>query len=352
MRNLKKVLALVIAFSMMLSVVAFAGYNDVEADADYAGAVELLSALEIFQGDENGNFNPDNTITRAEMAAIIIRAKGLESAANASKGATMFPDVAADHWASGYVNLASQNGIITGTDEGLFDPNGTLTYEAPVAMIVRSLGFEPIAQKKGGWTAGYVVVANSYKITEGAAANATRANLAILMANALETPMMDQTSYGSDEKYEVLDGKNGRDYRTLLTDMDIYVATGIPGAKEVDEIPFDVTDDSLCGTFEAKKDNTEEETFKIGDSDIALYKNQQVDAYVLKDGRDFIVKAVVASEIGETFELLSDDIYDIAIGDEQDPKVDYDVVEYYVDAANSNKTKEIKVKAGATVELV
>ena len=36
MRNLKKVLALVIAFSMMLSVVAFASYPDVPADADYA----------------------------------------------------------------------------------------------------------------------------------------------------------------------------------------------------------------------------------------------------------------------------------------------------------------------------
>lgn len=342
MRNLKKVLALVIAFSMMLSVVAFAGYNDVDADADYAGAVELLSALEIFQGDENGNFNPDNTITRAEMAAIIIRAKGLESAANASKGATMFPDVAADHWASGYVNLASQNGIITGTDEGLFDPNGTLTYEAAVAMIVRALGFEPIAQKKGGWTAGYVVVANSYKVTEGAAANATRANLAILMANALETPMMDQTSYGSDEKYEVLDGKNGRDYRTLLTDMDIYVATGIVGAKDVNEIEFTVSEDSACGTFE----EGDEETFDIGESAIALYQNQQVDAYVLKDGRDYVVKAVVASEIGETFELLSDDIASIT----HDDKLDYDVVEYFVDAANSNKTKEIKVACKATVE--
>lgn len=339
MRNLKKVLALVIAFSMMLSVVAFAGYADVEADADYAGAVELLSALDIFQGDENGNFNPDNTITRAEMAAIIIRAKGLESAAQASKGATMFPDVAADHWASGYVNLANQNGIITGTDAGLFEPDATLTYEAAVAMIVRALGFEPIAQKKGGWTAGYVVVANSYKVTEGAAANATRANLAVLMANALETPMMDQTSYGSDEKYEVLDGKNGRDYRTLLTDMDIYVATGVVGDKDVDEIGFTIAEDSDDGEFTTKKAT---QTFVIGESDIAAYTYQQVDAYVAKDGRDYVVKAVVPSTIGETFELLSDDV-DAVLNEKVEDKKIVAEVEYFVDAANSNKTKTIDV---------
>ena len=78
MRNLKKVLALVIAFSMMLSVVAFASFNDVAEDADYAGAVELLSALDIIVGDDLGNFNPGKTISRAEMAAIICRIKGLD----------------------------------------------------------------------------------------------------------------------------------------------------------------------------------------------------------------------------------------------------------------------------------
>ena len=74
MKNLKKVLALVIALTMVLTTVAFASYPDVDANANYASAVELLSALEILQGDENGNFNPDNTITRAEYAAVVCRA--------------------------------------------------------------------------------------------------------------------------------------------------------------------------------------------------------------------------------------------------------------------------------------
>ncbi len=343
MRNLKKVLALVIAFSMMLSVVAFAGYNDVDADADYAGAVELLSALNIIKGDDQGNFNPDNTITRSEMAAIICRAKGLEDAANGAKGPTAFTDVAADHWASGYINLASQNGIIAGYGNGLFGPEDTLTYEAAVAMIVRALGFEPMAAQKGGWSAGYVVVANTYKITAGADSSATRANVAILMANAMNTPMMDQTTYGADAEYEVLDGKKDRDYRTLLTDMDIYVATGVVGEKEVDEIAFTVTEDSDCGTFvdgdgSGESASDAEETFIIGDSDIALYTHQQVDAYVKEDGRDYVVVAVVPSTMGETFTLLSDDIKKVITDSGKEVKV-----EYYVDPANSSKTKEIKI---------
>ena len=332
MRNLKKVLALVVAFSMMLSVVAFAGFGDVAADADYAGAVELLSALDIMVGDDLGNFNPDKTISRAEMAAIVCRIKGLEGAAKGAQGATAFTDVAADHWASGYVNMANQNGIINGYGDGKFGPEDEVSYEAAVKMIVCALGFEPMAAQKGGWPTGYLVVANSYKITEGVSGS-TRADVAVLVANALSTPMMDQTTYGADAEFEILDGKKDRDYRTLLTDMDIYVATGIVmDTEKAEELAyFTATEDSDDLEFEEE----EEYEFEINGSNIGDYQFQSVDVYVKKDARkDYQVVAVVPGVVGETFALLSDDI----------KASDDKVVEYYVDPANSSKTKEIKVE--------
>ena len=104
MKTVKKILSLIVALSMLTSVAAFASYKDVDYDADYADALELLSVLEILEGDELGNFNPEDTITRAEMAAIVCRAKGLENAAKGSKGTTDYYDVSASHWASGYIN--------------------------------------------------------------------------------------------------------------------------------------------------------------------------------------------------------------------------------------------------------
>ena len=329
MRNLKKVLALVIAFSMMLSVVAFAGFNDVAEDADYAGAVELLSALDIIVGDDLGNFNPDKTISRAEMAAIICRIKGLEASANAAKGATKFDDVAADHWASGYVNVANQNGVIAGYGDGKFGPEDEVTYEAAVKMVVCALGFEPMAAQKGGWPTGYLVVANTYKISEGVSGS-TRADVATLVYNALSTPMMDQTIYGADAEFEILDGKKDRDYRTLLTDMDIYIASGVVGAKDVDDITFYVMEDSEDFEFE----EGDVKDFEINDTAIANYQFQNVDAYVRETKKnDYEVVAVVAGVYGETFKVLSDDVVSLEDGK----------LEYYVDSANSSKTKTIKV---------
>ena len=338
MRNLKKVLALVVAFSMMLSVVAFAGYKDVPADAEYAGALDLLSSLEIIKGDDLGNFNPDATITRAEMAAIVCRALGLESAANGAKGATIFTDVAADHWASGYINLANQNNIINGYGDGKFGPEDTVTYEQVIKMLVCALGFEPMAAAKGGWATGYLVVANTYKITEGAAADATRKNVATLVYNALSTPMMDQTTFGADAEYEILNGKNG-EYKTLLTDMDIYVATGTVDDYDIDTVTVTLTEDSE--DLEFKKG---EETFEKGDMNVAPYMYQSVDVYVQKNSRrDYEVVAIVGSVMGETLTILSDDIVET---ETEGVYLDKGEFEYYVDAANSNKTKKVKVSLG------
>lgn len=339
MKTVKKILSLVVAFSVMMSVVAFASYNDVDYDADYADALELLSVLEIIEGDELGNFNPEDTITRAEMAAIVCRAKGLENAASGSKGTTAYYDVPANHWASGYINMATQTGIINGHGDGRFAPEDDVTYDEAVKMIVCALGFEPMATARGGYPTGHLIVANTYNITEGVTATyeAPRKAVAQLIYNALSTPMMDQTSWGLDAEYEVFDGKRGRDYKTLLTEMDIYIATGIVGTKSYDEVEFEITEYS--DDLEFTKGYTE--SFIINNSDITNYQHQNVDVYVRKNSRrNYEVVAVVSAVQGTTLTIISDDVEDYL----------NNKVSYYIDAANSSKTKTIKLESAPTVE--
>ncbi len=337
MRNLKKVLALVVAFSMMLSVVAFADYADVAEDASYADAVELLSALDIIKGDDLGNFNPDKTITRAEFAAVVCRALGYGDVA----GVNNFVDVPADHWAAGVIGYAAQLGIVNGYGDNKFGPEDNVTYDQAVKMLVVALGFENVAQRKGGYPSGYLAVASQYKITSGvkATTEAPRATVAQLVYNALSTPKMDQTSFGTyNEKWEVLDGKGGRDYATLLTDRDIYIATGVVGAKDGDKVAFDVTENS--DDLEFKKGDTK--NFYINGSYIEDYKNQNVDVYVEKNSNDYYVLAVTSSADGETLTLNTDDIKEVDTANKK--------VTYYTSADSSN-TKTIKVDSALKIEL-
>ena len=96
-------------------------------------AIEALSARGIINGMGDGNFAPDTTMTRAQFAAIVVRALGLEPA---KKG--IFSDVDADLWYAAYIDTANSYGIVNGIGEGKFNPEGTITRQEAAAMVARA----------------------------------------------------------------------------------------------------------------------------------------------------------------------------------------------------------------------
>ena len=130
MSTLKKILALSLALAMILSVSVFAGYTtdsykDAAAiDKDAAESVELLYALDIMTGDEKGNFNPNATITRAEVAKMIyvILNKGNDDKAATYAVANLFTDVPATAWYAGYINYLAALGLVNGTGATTYGP--------------------------------------------------------------------------------------------------------------------------------------------------------------------------------------------------------------------------------------
>ena len=135
MKNLTRVLALVLTFAMMISTVAMAAtFADIEAGSTYAEATAVLADLGIIKGYEDGTFGADKVITRAEVVAVVNRLQGLSDAAKAAGGATQYTDVPSTEWYAGDVNLATQMGIISGDGNGLFRPNDQVKYEEAVKM--------------------------------------------------------------------------------------------------------------------------------------------------------------------------------------------------------------------------
>lgn len=203
MKNLSKVLAVVLSFMLVFTTVGAASYTDVAADAKYGEAVSVLSSLNILKGYEDGTFKPDGDITRAEFAAVVCRLLGLEETANGAKGQQVFNDVPGDHWASGYVALASQQGIVNGYGDGNFGPEDKVLYEQAIKMIVAALGYTPMAEVNGGYPGGFQIVAAQRGILANVSGGATgvaatRSIVAQMSYNALEVPIMGQTSFGTD----------------------------------------------------------------------------------------------------------------------------------------------------------
>lgn len=142
-------------------------FPDVPAGAPYEEAVGVLAELGIIKGDDYGNFNPDNTITRAEAATIICRMLCVEEEAKAIKR-EVFSDVSISHWAVGYIAKAAEIGIINGYGNGNFGPNDPVAQDQIIKMLVCAWGYGQYAKELGGWPTGYITVAEELGIIESA----------------------------------------------------------------------------------------------------------------------------------------------------------------------------------------
>ena len=237
---MKRVLSLVLALSMVLSMFtfAFAGttLKDV-AGTEYEAAVSALVELGIVNGYNDGTYQPKKVVSRAEMAKLLVISAGLEPAALVAKGVTNFSDVDRDHWATGYINVASQYGYINGYPDGTFRPDATVTYAEAVTMAVRVLGYKTVVESKGTWPTNYIAKAQELKVLKDVnygtyAEGAVRGNVALIIWNMLRTNMWDVTE--ENEKDGLTYGKTGdtminkyfEDYQYVDEDAEATV-TGI-----------------------------------------------------------------------------------------------------------------------------
>lgn len=197
---MKKILA--VAFILILSfsnaALAFDGFTDVSSVVmPQDKAIFYLAGNGIISGYDDGSFRPNNKITRAEVAAILYRARHGQKKPSAVS--TVFEDVTANHWASGYIASAVNDGIINGIDEKHFAPEDNITNEQAMKMIVCMKGLTDDAEKRGGYPKGFVLTAVYNGIMDDVeivfAPNAeasfqkdyaTRGNIALMIYNALK----------------------------------------------------------------------------------------------------------------------------------------------------------------------
>lgn len=139
-------------------------FPDVDDYLEYVEAVEYVNEMGIMVGDDQGNFNPYKTVTRAEMATIICRM--LDETENLPSS-TAFTDVSTNHWANAYVGKAAELGIVNGYGDGKFGPSDPVTYEQVVTMIIRAIGGEEVAVSYGGYPDGYLLAAKENSLLEG-----------------------------------------------------------------------------------------------------------------------------------------------------------------------------------------
>ncbi|MEK3868816.1 immunoglobulin-like domain-containing protein [Paenibacillus sp. FSL M7-0831] len=120
---------------------SFADVNGHWAQED----IVLMANKLLIEGRGQGLFVPDDSVSRAEFAAMLVRALGLDDEPN---GAAPFRDVAPGAWYAGAVRAAHEAQLIDGFQDGTFRPMEPITREQTAVMIVRAMeyaGSAPVA---------------------------------------------------------------------------------------------------------------------------------------------------------------------------------------------------------------
>lgn len=332
MKNFKKISAFILSIMMLFSfmpVGAFTIADDVNNTA-YEESAYVLGALGIMVGDAGtGNFRPEDSITRAEFARVAVSLLGLDDIAESAKGESKYPDVSLDHWANGYINTATAQNLVIGRDDGNFAPEESITYQDAITILVRAMGYEPSANSKGGYPAGFLAVATQTGLTKNAASAATlavkRGIVANLTNNALTINMMEQTGFGSNVNYEIVD-------KTILEDvLDVEYGEGQIVANGFS---------TLVGASSLKEDEVKinDIIFNVGDSNAENLLGYYVDYYAIDDenGSDNTL-LLVRPEKTKTEE--------ITIDGENIEKVTKDEVEYWINKEKDTKTEQIELSS-------
>ncbi|MFD2331447.1 S-layer homology domain-containing protein [Cohnella sp. GCM10020058] len=112
-------------------------FNDIARVEGWAGRqIQVVAAKGAIEGKSAGVFAPQDKITRAEFAKILITALNLD---NTLATSSKFSDVPASHWAAPYIAVAAEKGIINGKTASTFAPNATITRAEMATMIARAL---------------------------------------------------------------------------------------------------------------------------------------------------------------------------------------------------------------------
>ena len=323
---MKKIIGLLITITMLLSSVVgvfAAPFNDVNTEA-----TSVLYGLGVICGDENGKFNPEDAITRAEFAKILCTAYGTGDIAPV---ATKFADVDSAHWAAGYINRANQLGFIDGYGDGNFGPEDAITYEQAVKLIVAALGYTYMANDNGGYPAGYMAVASDKDIVKGvvitnAEAPAKRLDVAKMLYNALEVGMMKRTTYGTEAKWEETTD-------TLLANKLRY--TKIEGTITntwKHNKTFGVNEIALDGVI-----------YKVEDASVADLLHYPVVAYVKEvDDEDVIAFAIANGKKIKTTVITDMECFDDSDVDVED-KTSATQIAYWVDKDNDKSITVVEL---------
>ena len=372
---MKKLLALVLALVMSMSLVTIS--NAAFKDADKISnkeAVDVMAAVGVLAGYDNGEFGATDTLTRAQACKIIAYLDLGGKTADAIKGTgTVFTDVKATSWYAGYVEYCAGAGYVAGVGGGKFDPEAKVTGVQFAKMLLCALGYK--AEIEGYTGSDYTIAvardANKNDLFDGlsivTSANLTREQAAQMAFNALEATVVEYqggTNVTTSDGTSVIVNATRNEVKESKYDYTTVNGKSTKDSDGVQQLCEKLYQDKLIKTTDKSDDFGRPSTKWIYDKDttvtasdaaVAVYAGADYDKDTTKDLKDDYKHGInkVIYNGGEdkkvTVSFLETSVKGLTIEIYEDPEDDDGliavVIEGYVaqiDTIETNDKDEVK----------
>lgn len=169
------------------------------AAGDGSEAVTVLAGLKVISGYSDGLYHLEDGLTRAQFCKLAILAEGHGDQAAGSACRSLYSDVSGSDWASPYINLAREEGLMAGKGDGTFGPDDPVTLEQALTVCLRLLGY-PEGDIGPFWPEDYLEKARKVGLLEGLEAREgqglTRGQAVQLLYNLLRLPDAQGRTFG------------------------------------------------------------------------------------------------------------------------------------------------------------
>ena len=181
--------------------------------------IEGSSTVGLIQGYPDGSFKPERVLTRAELATLLVRAKGIEVTIRPNK---VFKDVKGEHWAAPYIKEAVNLGLVQGYPDGKFRPNRRISKAEAIAVLVRYDGVQTASVKTKpyadvavkSWAAPYIQAAKDNGMLSYIEGSKLGVKQDVSRAESVE--MMSKTSVAGRLIKDLLSWEKGYEFVPVL----------------------------------------------------------------------------------------------------------------------------------------
>ena len=270
--NKKKFIALIMAVAVVISMTAFPIQAETDTDSLYIHAVWSLGIME---SDNTDSFLAEETIERIDAIKYVLNFMNIKQ--YSGDGQRHFTDVSVYSDYYDLTTTAMMAGIIVGNNNGEFRPNDEVSYEEAIAMLLRAMGYDKLANAKGGSLTDYLLVANQYGFLNGISTTGTyitRGEMAHMFYNAFDIGIMEYTAFGATSTFGIDDDRKG------LSMLGLKKAEGMVTANSVSSVYYSASPVSIG--YVKINDND----FRVGNSNAGQYLGYNVEFYYEYDRDD------------------------------------------------------------------